>query len=251
MSDLRREIDELSGQRSLRRAKREKNKVPVVALVGYTNAGKSTLLNTLSGADVLAEDKLFATLDPVVRTVKMPTGGEFLLVDTVGFISKLPHALVDAFHSTLEEALLADVLLIVSDGASGEMLHQHDVVLEVLASLGAADKPKIDVINKADLPGVNTNEWPGSIAISAKTGEGLDELLEAIRLKLRGAARPMRATIPYAQGGLLAKLHENGQVLNEAYTADGIEVTALADEQLFGRLSAQLGKQAVSWQNEA
>lgn len=132
-----------------------------MALVGYTNAGKSTLLNTLSGADVLAEDKLFATLDPVVRTVKTPAGGEFLLVDTVGFISKLPHALVDAFHSTLEEALLADVLLIVSDGASGEMIRQHDVVLEVLSSLGAADKPMIDVINKADLPGVTANEWPG------------------------------------------------------------------------------------------
>lgn len=131
------------------------------------------------------EDKLFATLDPVVRTVKMPAGGEFLLVDTVGFISKLPHALVDAFHSTLEEALLADVLLVISDGASGEMIHQHDVVLEVLASLGAADKPKIDVINKADLPDVNANKWPGAIAVSAKTGKGLDELLEAIRLKLR------------------------------------------------------------------
>ena len=250
MSDLRREIDDLSGQRNLRRAKREKNKVPVVALVGYTNAGKSTLLNTLSGADVLAEDKLFATLDPVVRTVKMPAGGEFLLVDTVGFISKLPHALVDAFHSTLEEALLADVLLVISDGASGEMIHQHDVVLEVLASLGAADKPKIDVINKADLPDVNANKWPGAIAVSAKTGKGLDELLEAIRLKLRGAARLMRALIPYAQGGLLAKLHEDGQVLSEEYTGEGIEVKALADEQLFGRLTVQLGEQAVSWQDD-
>ena len=249
MSDLRREIDELSGQRSLRRARREKNKVPVVALVGYTNAGKSTLLNTLSGADVLAEDKLFATLDPVVRTVKTPAGGEFLLVDTVGFISKLPHALVDAFHSTLEEALLADVLLIVSDGASGEMIRQHDVVLEVLSSLGAADKPMIDVINKADLPGVTANEWPGAIAISAKKGEGLDALLEAIRLKLRGAARPMHAVIPYAQGGLLAKIHADGQVLGEEYTAEGIDVTALADEQLFGRLAAQLGEQAVTWQD--
>lgn len=141
MSDLRREIEELGSQRSLRRARREKNKVPVVALVGYTNAGKSTLLNALSGADVLAEDKLFATLDPVVRTVKLPGGGEFLLVDTVGFISKLPHALVDAFRSTLEEALLADALVIVSDGASDEMFHQHDVVLDVLNELGAGDRP--------------------------------------------------------------------------------------------------------------
>ncbi|MFQ9446764.1 MAG: hypothetical protein ACLR4A_04860 [Christensenellales bacterium] len=172
------------------------------------------------------------------------------MVDTVGFISKLPHALVDAFHSTLEEALLADVLLVISDGASGEMIHQHDVVLEVLASLGAADKPKIDVINKADLPDVNANKWPGAIAVSAKTGKGLDELLEAIRLKLRGAARLMRALIPYAQGGLLAKLHEDGQVLSEEYTGEGIEVKALADEQLFGRLTVQLGEQAVSWQDD-
>ncbi len=249
MSDLRQEINELSSQRSLRRAKRQKNKVPVVALVGYTNAGKSTLLNTLSGADVLAEDKLFATLGPVVRTVKMPAGGEFLLVDTVGFISKLPHALVDAFRSTLEEALLADVLLIVSDGASADMLHQHDVVLEVLASLGAADKPKIDVLNKADLPNVDSTKLLGAVAISAKTGEGIDELLERIRLELRGVSRPMRVVIPYAQGGLLAKIHEDGQVLSEEYTADGIEVCAMADEQLYGRLTAQLGEQAAVWQD--
>ena len=249
MSDLRQEINELSSQRSLRRAKRQKNKVPVVALVGYTNAGKSTLLNTLSGADVLAEDKLFATLDPVVRTVKMPAGGEFLLVDTVGFISKLPHALVDAFRSTLEEALLADVLLIVSDGASADMLHQHDVVLEVLASLGAADKPKIDVLNKADLPNVDSTKLLGAVAISAKTGAGIDELLERIRLELRGVSRPMRVVIPYAQGGLLAKIHEDGQVLSEEYTADGIEVCAMADEQLYGRLTAQLGEQAAGWQD--
>ena len=249
MSDLRQEINELSSQRSLRRAKRQKNKVPVVALVGYTNAGKSTLLNTLSGADVLAEDKLFATLDPVVRTVKMPAGGEFLLVDTVGFISKLPHALVDAFRSTLEEALLADVLLVVSDGASADMLHQHDVVLEVLASLGAADKPKIDVLNKADLPNVDSTKLLGAVAISAKTGAGIDELLERIRLELRGVSRPMRVVIPYAQGGLLAKIHEDGQVLSEEYTADGIEVCAMADEQLYGRLTAQLGEQAAVWQD--
>ena len=249
MSDLRREIEELGSQRSLRRARREKNKVPVVALVGYTNAGKSTLLNALSGADVLAEDKLFATLDPVVRTVKLPGGGEFLLVDTVGFISKLPHALVDAFRSTLEEALLADVLVIVSDGASDEMFHQHDVVLDVLNELGAGDRPMIDVINKVDLI-QQMPQWPGALPVSAKTGQGLDVLLSAIRKKLRGVSRPLRALIPYAQGGLLAELHNEAKVISETYTDTGIAVEAMADEQLYGRLQRKLGEKALSWINE-
>lgn len=249
MSDLRREIEELDSQRSLRRARREKNKVPVVALVGYTNAGKSTLLNALSGADVLAEDKLFATLDPVVRTVKLPGGGEFLLVDTVGFISKLPHALVDAFRSTLEEALLADVLVIVSDGASDEMFHQHDVVLDVLNELGAGDRPVIDVINKVDLIR-QMPQWPGALPVSAKTGQGLDALLSAIRKKLRGVSRPLRALIPYAQGGLLAELHSEAKVISETYTDTGIAVEAMADEQLYGRLQRKLGEKALSWIND-
>ena len=246
MGDLRQEIHALEEQRSLRRARREKNRVPVVALVGYTNAGKSTLLNALSDAGVLAEDKLFATLDPVVRTVKLPGGGEFLLVDTVGFISKLPHALVDAFRSTLEEALLADVLLIVSDGASEEMLHQHDVVLEVLASLGAADKPKIDVINKIDLL-QTPPQWPGALPISAKTGEGIDALLSAIKRQLRGVQRPLRVHVPYAQGAVLSVLHDEGVVTSESYEEDGVLVDVMADEALYGRLTARLGAQAVSW----
>lgn len=245
MSDLRREIEELGNQRELRRARREKNKVPVVALVGYTNAGKSTMLNTLSGAGVLAEDKLFATLDPVVRTVKFPTGGEFLLVDTVGFISKLPHALVDAFRSTLEEALLADILLIISDGSSEEMLHQHDVVLEVLASLGAADKPKIDVINKVDLLS-KLPQWPGAIPVSAKTGEGIENLLEEIKRQIRGVQRHARALIPYAQGGLISMLHESATVLNEEYTDTGITAEFMADEETISRLAAKIGEQALT-----
>ena len=246
MGDLRQEIHALEEQRSLRRARREKNRVPVVALVGYTNAGKSTLLNALSDAGVLAEDKLFATLDPVVRTVKLSGGGEFLLVDTVGFISKLPHALVDAFRSTLEEALLADVLLIVSDGASEEMLHQHDVVLEVLASLGAADKPKIDVINKIDLL-QTPPQWPGALPISAKTGEGIDALLAAIKRQLRGVQRPLRVHVPYAQGAVLSVLHDEGVVTSESYEENGVLVDVMADEALYGRLTARLGAQAVSW----
>ncbi|MBQ2991628.1 MAG: GTPase HflX [Clostridia bacterium] len=246
MSDLRNEIKELEAQRSLRRARREKNRIPVVALVGYTNAGKSTLLNQLSDAGVLAEDKLFATLDPVVRTVKLPAGGEFLLVDTVGFISKLPHALVDAFKSTLEEALLADILLIISDGASEEMLHQHDVVLEVLDSLGASDRPMIDVINKVDLL-AEAPQWPGAIAISAKTGEGIELLLEEIKKKIRGVQRKLRVSIPYAQGSLLSMLHSTGSVIHEEYMDTGMIVDAMGDDELYGRLSAKLGEKAILW----
>ena len=246
MGDLRREIDALGGQRNLRRARREKNQIPVVALVGYTNAGKSTLLNTLSGAGVLAEDKLFATLDPVIRTVKLPSGGEFLLVDTVGFISKLPHALVDAFRSTLEEALLADVLLIVSDGASEDMLHQHDVVLQVLSSLGAGDKPRIDVINKIDRM-QTPPQWPGALQISARTGEGIDTLLEQIGLRLRGIQRTARIEIPYSQGGLLSMLHDGARVLQEEYGEQGIVIEAMVDDQLAGRIMAKIGSDAFHW----
>lgn len=246
MGDLRKEIEALESQRSLRRAKREKNKIPVVALVGYTNAGKSTLLNTLSGAGVLAEDKLFATLDPIIRTVKLPTGGEFLLVDTVGFISKLPHALVDAFHSTLEEALLADVLLIVSDGASEEIHKQHDVVLQVLDSLGAADKPMIEVINKIDLLD-GKPQWPGVLGISAKNGEGIDALLEEISRQVKGVQRCVRVLIPYTQGSLLSMLHEGANVLKEEYNEHGVVIEAMVDDIIGSRLASKLGSDALEW----
>jgi len=194
---------------------------------------------------VLAEDKLFATLDPVVRSVKLPNGGEFLLVDTVGFISKLPHALVDAFRSTLEEALLADILLIVSDGASDEMVHQHDVVLSVLDKLGASDRPMLDVINKVDLM-EGKPVWPGALPISAKTGEGLEALLEEIRKKLMGIQRAVRVTVPYAQGRLLSVLHEDGRVLKEEYTDAGTVVDVMLDEQTYGYLASRLGPDALS-----
>ncbi|MCI6375037.1 MAG: GTPase HflX, partial [Clostridiales bacterium] len=148
--------------------------------------------------------------------------------------------------STLEEALLADLLVVVSDGASAEMARQHDVVLEVLASLGASEQPRIDVINKVDLM-ERVPEWPGAIPISARTGEGIEALLEEIKRRLRGIARPLRVLIPYAQGGLLAALHDGAQVVKEEYTESGVMVEAIADEQMAGRLSAKLGAQALAW----
>ncbi|HIQ71615.1 MAG TPA: GTPase HflX [Candidatus Onthenecus intestinigallinarum] len=244
MTDLRREIDDLRAQRSVRRARRERNAVPVVALVGYTNAGKSTLLNRLTEAGVMAEDKLFATLDPVTRSVRAPQGGEFLLVDTVGFISKLPHALVDAFRSTLEEAALADLLVVVSDASSEQVYAQRDVVRDVLASLGAQDKPVIDALNKADaarqLPDI-----PGGIPISAKRGDGVDALLEAISAQLLRLQRPVWLMVPYARTTELSRLHDENRVLEERYEAEGTRVRALVDDETLARLVRALGPDAV------
>ncbi|MDR0928408.1 MAG: GTPase HflX [Oscillospiraceae bacterium] len=245
LSDLRAEVADLSKQRGLQRARREKSETPVVALVGYTNTGKSTLLNLLSGAEVEAENKLFVTLDPVSRRVPLPEGGAFLLVDTVGFIRKLPHALVDAFRSTLEEALLADLLVIVSD-ASSEALHaQHDVVLQVLRELGAADRPVIDVLNKIDLLPGETPLLPGALPLSARENRGIDELLAAIAKVLLAAQRRVRLLIPFARGDLLALLHRQATVLSETYEAEGTVATARVDNALLGRLLAELGAEAV------
>ncbi len=249
VNDLEREIGELNKQRDVRRARRQKNEVPVVALVGYTNAGKSTLLNRISGAGVLAEDKLFATLDPVTRNVRLPQGGEFLLVDTVGFIHKLPHALVKAFRSTLEEAMLADLLVIVSDASSPELIQQHNVVDEVLASLNAGDKPRVEVLNKCDACAAvdeSALRWQGAVAISAKDGTGMDELMAAITAFLRKLQRPMRVLVPYEKGALLAQLHDSGRVLSESYEDSGTAVVAMLDDVLCARVVRELGAGAVS-----
>ncbi len=250
ITDLSRELEELGKQRDLRRARRQRNEVPVVALVGYTNAGKSTLLNRLSGAGVLAEDKLFATLDPVTRSVRLPQGGDFLLVDTVGFINKLPHTLVKAFHSTLEEATLADLLVVVSDAASPELERQHAVVNEVLATLGSADKPRIDVLNKRDLCAPERVEelalhWPGALAISAAGDAGIDALMEAVAAHLHKLQRPTCLLIPYGQSGLLSQLHDGGRVLEETYEAEGTHIIAMLDDALRDRLVQKLGEGAL------
>lgn len=236
------ELKKVERQRGIRRKGRERNAVPVVALVGYTNTGKSTLLNRLSGADAYVEDKLFATLDAVNRRMTLPDGDSFVLVDTVGFINKLPTDLIEAFHSTLEEAALADILLIVSDFSSPDYLAQRAVVEEVLDTLGARHQPRIEVLNKADaappaeVPGIR-----GSIPVSALTGQGLDELLREIAALLRVRERPYDVFAPFSQYALLGELRELGRILREEHRDDGTLVSVMLDRASLGRLQARYG----------
>ncbi|MBQ8537723.1 MAG: 50S ribosome-binding GTPase, partial [Clostridia bacterium] len=228
-------------QRSLRRKSREKNAIPLVALVGYTNAGKSTLLNKLSGASVYVKDQLFATLDAVSRNIALPDGGECLLVDTVGFIRKLPHTLISAFRSTLEEAALADVLVIVSDGASDEMMKQHQVVEEVLDQLGAVNQPRIEVVNKSDLGVAHREELPGALYVSAQKGDNLEALLTAIGRALHATRRPVTLMIPFSQYGLLSQVRPLGRVISETHEAEGTRLTILLTNEDIGRLTSRWG----------
>ncbi|MBQ7519455.1 MAG: GTPase HflX, partial [Clostridia bacterium] len=240
ITQLRRELSELESQRALRRKAREKSAIPVVALVGYTNTGKSTLLNRLSGADVYVQDRLFATLDAVSRNVKLPDGGEFLLVDTVGFIRKLPTELVEAFHSTLEEAALADVLVLVSDASSPDMLSQHAVVEDVLAKLNATGQPRIDVLNKCDkAPAEDFAPLPHAVRISARTGEGIDDLLVAIAKALRGSECKVSVLVPFDQYAVIGEIRQLGRVLSEEYLENGTRVTAMLEPAAYGRLAAR------------
>jgi len=242
ITDISRELEEVRRQRTQRRERRARNEVPVVAIVGYTNAGKSSLLNLLSGADVLAEDKLFATLDPVTRRITLPCGMECLLVDTVGFISKLPHELVNAFRSTLEEAMHADLLLIVQDVADENFADQQRVVDEVLADLGAGDKPTLRAYNKHDLAPHVHNEREDVVLLSAKTGDGVDELLEAIQNNLRRMHRQLDIEIPYHKGDVVSFLHKYGTVESEDYTATGTHIIALVDAVTEERVRKMLEK---------
>ena len=243
--ELEKALNELNAQRALRRSRREKTDQLIVALVGYTNAGKSTLMKALSGADVFIEDKLFATLDPVMRKVAMPDGGEFLLVDTVGFIRKLPHQLIEAFKSTLEEALYADLIVVVSDASSPHCDEQRQVVYEVLGQLGASDRPTIEALNKCDKMTEIPLSTPSIVPISAATGEGLGALLEAIQRRLASARRRVRVTVPYAEGSVLSLVHGQGQVISEEYTDTGTVIECLMDSALMKRVQKALKNGSV------
>ncbi len=241
IDDLERDLKEIKQHRDLRRARREKQGQTVVALVGYTNAGKSTLLNALSGSDVLVEDKLFATLDPVMRNVDLPENRSCLLVDTVGFIRKLPHPLVQAFRSTLEEAIYADLLIVVSDLSSPNYAQQRDTVFEVLNDLGATDRPILEVLNKADRVKADTVVEPAdAILISARDGTGLETLKAEIARRIAAMRHRAELVIPYSKGNLLSMIHSSGQVLSEEYLAEGTKVDCLLDMTLYQKIVNQL-----------
>ena len=224
------QLAELEKRRGMLHQRRKKDNVVSVAIVGYTNVGKSTLLNTLTDAGVLAQDMLFATLDPTSRALLLPDGRKVMLVDTVGLVSRLPHHLVEAFKSTLEEAVNADLILNVCDVSSPEFDHQLEITTQVLADLGAGEIPVLTVLNKCDkvvLPPLTIDKH--TAAISAKTGEGLDALLEKIALNLPETHRRLQLLLPYSKAGLISEIRELGRVDIEDYREDGVFVEALVD----------------------
>ena len=230
---LEKKLHEMEHNRSVMRAQRDRSGLPKVALVGYTNAGKSTLLNRMTGADVLTEDKLFATLDPTTRKMELPSGESILLTDTVGFVRKLPHHLVKAFRSTLDEVSFADILLIVSDVNDPESTEHIEVTLEVIKELGAADKPVIYVYNKCDVSGelecVALNE--NSVAVSAKNGDGIDVLLEMIEQEVKKGKREVMLLIPYSDQFALSQLYNTYTVNSVDYLGEGISVSVVLDSK--------------------
>ena len=236
---LEEELEELGRRRQLLRSRRRKDGFPSVAIVGYTNVGKSTLLNRLTAAGVLSENRLFATLDPTARGLTLPDGRTVILVDTVGLVRRLPHQLVEAFKSTLEEAAAADLLLNLCDISSDGAQEQIQVTRQLLDELGAGAIPLITVLNKCDK--VEPESWafpdgvtPGvnGVAISAVTGEGVGQLLELIARTLPPTQLRMKLLIPYTQGGFLAKIRETGKIYAESYEAEGTSVDALVDLRL-------------------
>ncbi|MDA8302411.1 MAG: GTPase HflX [Actinomycetota bacterium] len=224
---LEAELAQLERRRRLQRKGRRRSRLVSVSIVGYTNAGKSTLLNALTGAGVVADERLFATLDPRTRRLALPGGEPVLVSDTVGFVRKLPHQLVEAFHSTLEVVDEADLLLHVVDSAAPQPEAQLDAVRTVLAEIGAADVPELLVFNKADLaPGKAaelSGRYPGSVVVSAARGQGMAELLGAMAERLRRANRVVELSVPYDRGDVLAALHREGEVLSSEQ-ADGATV---------------------------
>lgn len=238
IENLNAELKEIEKRRELFRIRRKKDNVLIAAIVGYTNVGKSTLLNTLTQAGVLAENKLFATLETTSRALELPDGRNVLLVDTVGLIRRLPHHLIEAFKSTLEEAANADVILHICDASSDDVAEQAKVTLELLNELGCKDIPVVTVLNKCDItPDISELEdAPNVVKISAKNATGLEKLLEATAKALPQSSYRMKLVLPYDKAGLLNKIREDGKIYSEEYVSDGISVDALVDIKIFSQV---------------
>ena len=243
IAQLNREIADVKKNREVARSLRERNPVPVVAIVGYTNAGKSTLLNTLTDAGILAEDKLFATLDPTTRGLALESGQQVLFTDTVGFIRKLPHHLIDAFRSTLEEAKYADLILHVVDVSNPDVDAQMHIVYETLRDLGIQDKTIITAFNKQDLlPTEQTMKdlkADYTVKLSAKHGRGIEELLNIVEQILREQKKYVECVVPYAQAGVLQQIRKYGQLLSEEYTETGIAIKAYVPQDIYAKMEHQ------------
>ena len=237
METLKSELAEVEQHRSMLRKRREKDGVITCAIVGYTNAGKSTLMNYLTDAGVLAQDKLFATLDPTSRALKLPSGVTVMMIDTVGLVRRLPHHLVEAFRSTLEEAALSDIILNVCDASSDEARVHMQVTTDLLNSLGCGDTPIITVLNKCDL--LEEESFPQEIGsyvkISAKNGTGIDDLLKAVDDNLPVRVKRVSLLIHFSDAGLVAEIRKNATLISEEYVAEGIKVEAILDEKLYSK----------------
>lgn len=235
ISNLSAELKEIEKRRTYARSRRKKDGVLVCAIVGYTNVGKSTLLNLLTDAGVLAENKLFATLETTSRAIELPDGRSLMLVDTVGLIRRLPHHLVEAFKSTLEEAANADVILHICDASAENCEEQAQVTLDLLSELGCDGIPVVTVFNKCDLLPEElafAPETRNAVLISAKENRGMDQLLAALAKALPDPARRMRLLLPFSQGGLLNEIRSSGKLFSEEYTPDGVLVDAMVDVRL-------------------
>ena len=245
ISQLKSELAEVQRHRELSRQKRERSHILRAAIVGYTNAGKSTLLNRLTDAGILAEDKLFATLDPTTRNYRLPDGQEILLTDTVGFIRKLPHNLVEAFKSTLEEAKYCDIILHVVDCSNPQMDVQMHVVYDTLRELGVEDKEYITLFNKVDKvegnPVFRDFQSDYQLKISAKTGQGLSELSELLGTILRSRKVYLELLYPYSEAGMIQRIRKYGELLSEEYREDGIAVRAYVPAELYGSVLPSRG----------
>lgn len=234
-------LEKVKLKRSTQRKERDRDGVAHGAIVGYTNAGKSTLLNTLSGSDVLAEDKLFATLDTTTRRIELPDGQPVLLTDTVGFVRNLPHSLVEAFKATLEEAVLADFLVHVIDGSSANAQVYYETTMSVLEELGAGDKQQILVFNKADCEEAEQHraqlemKFPQALFLSATQGQGTEPLLQAIANQLHDRIRRVDGHIPHSRMDLVALLHREAKVLSEEHTAEGVHLDVLLPKKLWDK----------------